>query len=503
MYLLIILSKKIKCYFVHNFKLAANNKTMKSIWAKAKERKNGNIEGDKDIVVIGGGIAGFLTAFRLSQSGKQVTLIEANKVLGGVTSKTTAHIDCMESFIYGKMITKSFETTKDFYFFQQEAIQEYENLINEYKIECDFVKVDSYFYTQHKQQELIDEFNSLKDIGADVEFIENPNLPVGEATMAFKLKNQAIFDPIKFLNGLSVNFEIIEGVRVLDIDFKTKTLYTSKNEFRANKIIVATNFPFVNFPGWYFLRMYKSHSYAVAIDKAQDIKGSYLNADESGLTFRNHIDSVIVGGYDHRSGRPYKYQSFDRLYEKGKHLTDDGTLTHQWSANDCVTFDDLPYVGYYSKRSKDIYVITGFGKLGMAKAMASSILISDMINDIPNKYKKLCDPLRKGQCNWSFFKNLLCTLKNLVLMPLVPPFRCVKNIKAGQGKVVFYKGVKTAVYKDEDEKIHAISPYCAHLGCQLKFNPDARTWDCPCHGSRFDIHGNIITAPTTKKQERV
>lgn len=351
--------------------------------------------------------------------------------------------------------------------------------------------------------ELIDEFNTLKDIGADVEFIEKPELPVGEAISAFKLKNMAVFDPIKFLNGLPVNFEIIEDTRIVDIDFKNKILFTRNEKIKANKIIVATNFPFVNFHGWYFLKMYKSQSYAVAIDKAQDIKGAYLNSDESGLTFRNHIGSVIVGGYDHRSGRPYKAENFERLYEKGKHLTNEGKRTHSWSANDCITFDYLPYVGYYSKCSKDVYVITGFNKLGMAKAMASSMLICDMINDIPNKYKKICDPLRKGQCNCDFFKNLLCTIKNLLIMPFIPPFKCARSLKLNEGKIVFYRGVKSAVYRDEEGKLHALSPYCAHLGCQLKFNPDAKTWDCPCHGSRFDIHGNIITAPTTKEQEKV
>lgn len=476
---------------------------MESIWSKVKIKGEGSLSGDKDIVVVGGGIAGVLTAFRLSESGKKVTLIEADKVLSGVTSKTTAHIDCMESFIYSEMAKKSFEKTKDFYYFQQEAIEEYENFIKKYKIDCDFVKVDSYFYTQHMTDELIDEFNTLKDIGADVEFIEKPELPVGEATSAFKLKNQAIFDPIKFLNGLPVNFEIIENTRIVDIDFKKKILFTKTERIKANKIIVATNFPIINFHGWYFLRMYKSQSYAVAIDKAQDIKGTYLNSDESGLTFRNHIGSVIVGGYDHRSGRPYKAENFERLYEKGEHLSKGGTRTHEWSANDCITFDYLPYVGYYSKCSKDIYVITGFSKLGMAKAMASSKLICDMVNDIPNKYKTLCDPLRKGQCNCDFFKNLLCTVKNLLIMPFIPPFKCARSLKLGEGKIVFYRGVKSAVYRDEEGQLHALSPYCAHLGCQLKFNPDAKTWDCPCHGSRFDIHGNIITAPTTKEQEKV
>lgn len=488
---------------VHNIKYFANNKLMESIWSKVNIKAEGSSQGENDIVVIGGGIAGFLAAFRLSESGKNVTLIEANKLLGGVTSKTTAHIDCMESFIYSDIVKKSFENTKDFYFFQQEAIEEYEKYVQKYNVDCDFVKVDSYFYTQHMETELIDEFNTMKDIGAEVEFIENPTLPVGEAKVAFKLKNQAIFDPIKFLNGLPIKFEIIEDTRIIDIDFKKKILFTGTEKIKANKIIVATNFPFINFYGWYFLKMYKSQSYAVAIDKAQNINGSYLNSDESGLTFRNHLDSVIVGGYDHRSGRVIKYQNFERLYDKGKHLSESGKCTHTWSANDCITFDHLPYVGYYSKCSKDIYVITGFNKLGMAKAMASSMLICDMINDIPNKYKKICDPLRKGQHNWDFFKNLLCTVKNLVIMPFIPPFKCARSLKKNEGKIVFYRGVKSAVYRDEQGNLHALSPYCAHLGCQLTFNADALTWDCPCHGSRFDIDGNIITAPTTKNQERV
>ncbi|HKL94311.1 MAG TPA: FAD-dependent oxidoreductase [Clostridia bacterium] len=478
---------------------------MESIWVKLEESKSEGLSRDieRDIVVVGGGIAGYLTAYRLAESGQNVTLIEAKTLFSGVTHSTTAHIETLLGYTFTSIKKRSEKAAELYFRSQMEAIDEYENLVRKYKIDCDFKRLDGYIYTSNENEKLKEEYNTLKDFGADVEYIETQSMLGFNTTAALKLSNQAIFEPIKFLQGLPCNFEVFENTKVIDVDFNDHILYTKNGTITAQKIIIATNFPLMNFQGWYFLRMYKSHSYAVAIDKAKDINGVYQSDAENGITFRNQNNYLIVGGLDHRSGRIDKTDKFERLFELGKHLTDGGECVRTWAANDCITFDELPYIGYYSKKSNDIFVITGFNKLGMTKAMAASLLITDMINGVDNEYEHLYSPQRPTAGFFAFIKNLGCTVKNLVIMPLLPVFRTYKSLQKGEGDIVYYKCRKRAVYRDENGELHTCKPRCAHLGCQLKFNNETKTWDCPCHGSCFDVDGNIITAPTVKNLERI
>ncbi|MDD4839937.1 MAG: FAD-dependent oxidoreductase [Clostridia bacterium] len=473
---------------------------MNSIWIDVKESSEKQLDSNikREIVVVGGGIAGFLTAFRLAESGKKVTLIEAETLFSGVTHNTTAHIEALQDLIYSELIATSFENAKLFFDSQQDAISEYEKLVAKYNIDCNFKKVDSCLYAESEDSFLENEFQALKDIGSNAEYLHSPTILGRTVLGAIRLPNQAMFEPIKFLSSLPQNFEIIENNRVLDINFNKRIVYTSNAEIQAGKLVIATNFPIINFPGWYFLKMYKSTSYAISIDKSSDINGMYQSDPENGLTFRNYKDKLIVGGLDHRTGRDDKIGKFDRLYENGKKLTENGDSTHSWSTNDCITFDNLPYIGYYSKKSKDVFVISGFNKWGMANAMIGSMLISDMINGIENKYEKLFSPQRKKHGYLSMFKNMLCTMKNLLIVPILPPFKSSKSLKNDEGAIVFHKGLKKAVYRDAEGNLHICRAFCAHLGCQLNFNCNSKTWDCPCHGSRFDIDGNIICAPTVK-----
>ncbi len=400
--------------------------------------------------------------------------------------------------MYSKLIKQKNDTAKLYYLSQLEAIDQFEDLVKKHNIDCDFRRVDSYLYATNNIKQIKCEFAALREIGANVEYIDSPQILSVKATAAIKLPAQAIFESIKFLEGLPFNFEVIENTRIVAVDFKNKILHSSHASITAEKIVIATNFPIIDFPGWFFVRMYKSSSYAVAVDNAVDIGGIYQNDYENGLTFRNFKDNLIVGGLDHRTGRIDSINKFNSLYKKSEGLCKDGKLTHKWLANDCITFDYLPYAGYYSKKSKDIFVICGFNKWGMANAMISSALVSDMINGKTNRYETLFSPRRCGQFNVNFVKNLFSIINNIIIKPLLPPLKCSKSLKADEGAIVFHKFKKRAVYKDFSGELHVCQPLCAHLKCQLQFNAEAKSWDCPCHGSRFDIDGNIITAPSVK-----
>ena len=477
---------------------------MNTIWDGVKSADNANAlnqDIERDIVVVGGGIAGVLTAYHLAEKKQQVTLIEAKTLFSGVTHYTTAHMDAMQGYVYDNLKSSSIDKAKLYFESQIAAIDEYEKLIKKHSIDCDFERLDSYMYTINQLSRLKKEYYTLIEIGADAEFLKETELLNFPVQGAIKLKRQAQFHPIKFLNSLPKNFEIIENTRVIKVNTKENILYTSSNKIRARKIVIATGYPIIDVPGWYFVRMYKSQSYSIAIDKGYDIKGMYQSDIENGLTFRNYKKKVIIGGLDHRAGRFDADDKFKRLNEAASRSFPDAEVTNEWDADDCITFDSIPFAGYYTKDLRDIYVITGFNKWGMTNSMACSKVITDMIMNKSNKYEKLFSPQRKYLKVESFITNTAETVKDLVIKPLFPPVKTEKSLAPGTGDIIFYKGSKKAVYKDEQGFLYVSNAFCAHLKCQLKFNPNTKTWDCPCHGSRFNVNGDIIVSPTVKPLE--
>lgn len=472
---------------------------MESIWKEYVVGHHAELEKDikTDVAVVGGGIAGILAAYRLAESGRKVTLLEAGVLYGGVTQNTSAHISALQGYLYNDL---KLDQAKPYFESQIKAIDEYERLIKKYDIDCEFQRVDDYLYTVDNPDKIEKEYNALSVMGANPEYADNFHIAQFRPACAFKVPNMALFHPIKFLDMLPKSFEFYERSRVLDIDVKQNILYTNKAKVKADKIVIATNFPIINIPGWYFLRMYKSQAYTIAIDNVKtNIQASYQSELANGLTFRNYGKYLIIDGLSHRTGRINANDKFQRLEDTAKKLFPQCKVTHKWTANDCVTYDSLPFVGYYSKTSKDIYVITGFNKWGMANAMVSSMIICDMINGKNNEYEELFSPQR---CSFKFkpaMSNILCTVKNLVVKPLCPAVKGEDSLPIDSGGIVRFNGKKKAVYKDADGVIYACQPLCAHLKCQLVFNANTKTWDCPCHGSRFDIYGNIIVAPAKKE----
>lgn len=513
---------------------------MSTIWTSDKKALYPALDKDlsKEVVVVGGGIAGYLTAFRLSEQGKDVAVLEARELFSGTTNKTTAHIDALQTLLYSTLSKKSLNKARLYFDSQASAVDEYEKLINKYNIDCEFVRHKSYIIANSCDKKFLKEAKALKKMGVDVtlersasfdglepnkESLDNdaqPKYPLlSEKKAIIFVPSMAAFDPILFLKGLPVNFEIYENTRVTDVDFSKKQLKANGYTITADKIVIATNFPIINFPGWYFVRMYRSTSYAIAAKCKHSLEGIYQSVSESGVTFRSYKDYLIVGGLDHKTGRQDDEKKFQKLYQKAQEIMPCDQMTHYWSANDCITFDNVPFVGHYSKKSKDIYVITGFNKYGMANAMTASMLVCNYIakNSVQSnqkilekttclfesveKYKKLFTPQRYTSI-FGFLRNFLSVAKNLLIMPLTLPLKSWKSIKKGEGAIAMYKGRKKAVYIDEQGNPHICGPLCAHLKCQLKFNKIEKTWDCPCHGSRFDIDGNLLVGPSVKNLKK-
>lgn len=475
-----------------------------SVWENIKKKTYDKLEKniECEILIIGGGIAGILTAYILAERGHAVTLVEASQILGGTTANTTATITAQHGLIYSEIAKKySYESAKLFYESQQSAVNEYQKMIEKHNIDCDFSILNGFIYSSGNADKLKKEYLILRKIDAEASYIEKLDGINLKVKGAIKQMGQAQFDPLKFLSSLPVKYNIYENSRIVDIDFAKKVAYTVGAKIEAKKIIVATHFPIFNFPLLTFTKQYQSMSYAMAFKGAEKVSAIYNDDKEDGFTVRQHKDFLIVGGCDHRTGRKNKNDCFTALEVFAKKIFTECREHSRWVSEDCATFDDMPFIGKVNENDDSGFVITGFNKWGMANAMTGANLIADIIENKENKYENIFSPRRKyiGNNIMDFMKNIGTTSVNLLKSLFYFPFKNLNKLKKGRGDIFIIDGKKCAAYRDENNKLYILPALCTHLKCQLQFNQEAKSWDCPCHGSRFNIFGDILTEPTVKR----
>ncbi|MGL5379702.1 FAD-dependent oxidoreductase [Clostridium sp.] len=474
---------------------------MKSLWSdsceiKSRKTLDSNIEAE--VVVIGAGIAGLLIAHKLKAEGVKVVVIEANKIASGNIKDTTAKITSQHNLIYSTLV-KEFgkEKAMEYALANELAIKEYKKIINDFKIDCDFEEKDAYIYSLENSDEFNKELDVVKKLGIDAEVVYETKLPF-KIKAALKYKNQAQFNPIKFLKVISEDIKIYEDTRAIDI--KDNTVITNNGNIKAKKIVVATHFPFLNMPGFYFMRMHQERSYVLALEGAKDIDGMYIDISMEGYSFRNYNDLLIIGGIPQRTGKNEEGGCYEKLREKAKELYPNAKEKYSWSSQDCMTMDGIPYIGVYSLSTPNIYVATGFNKWGMTNAMVSAMIISDEILGRENNFSEIFSP-RRFDATLSFsnlMKDGMETTKNFIAQRFDIPNEHIDHIPNRHGGIIEYKGEKVGVYKDNNGKAFIVTTKCPHLGCELKWNADELSWDCPCHGSRFDYKGNWLDGPATR-----
>lgn len=427
---------------------------MDSVWVQTASKPsfsalNGDIK--TDVLIIGGGIVGILCAQKLKEAGVDYVLVEANKICGGITKNTTAKITSQHRFIYHDLIKKfGAEKAKLYLQANQSAVNEYSELCK--NIDCDFEEKPSFVYSIEGKRIIERELSALENIGFSANFVSTTSLPFSTAG-AIKFDGQAQFNPLKFAYAISKDLKIFEDTKVLE--FLGDKIKTDKGEIKAKKIIVATHFPIFNKHGLYFMKMFQHRSYVLALKNAPDMGGTYVDADEKGLSFRNYKDLLLLGGGSHRTGESggnwLELTKFKDKYFKNAKVTD------KWATQDCITLDGIPYIGQYSKNTPDLYVATGFNKWGMSFAMVAADLLKDLILNKKNVYTEVFSPSRT-MLRPQLAVNLSKTMFNLIT-PTVPR--------------------------------------CPHLGCALKYNAQEKSWDCPCHGSRFTEDKKLIDNPAT------
>lgn len=475
---------------------------MKSVWSdnchfKKREVLNKDIEAD--ILVIGAGMAGILIAYMLKKNGMNVVLIDAGKTAGGNTQNTTAKITSQHNLIYNKLISEfGEEKAKQYAKANESAIKKFKEIIEEAKIDCDFEEKAAYIYSRNEIEKIKEEIEAANRVGINAEFVEEVNDLPFKINGAVKFNNQAQFNPLKFLKYICEDLVIYENTRALEI--KENLVITNKGNISANNIVVATHYPIMNVPGFYFLKMHQERSYVLALKDVDNINGMYIDVDESGYSFRNYKDLLLFGGIKQRTGENETGGSYEKLRKAAKELYPKSKEVYCWSAQDCMTIDGIPYIGRYSDDTPNIYVATGFNKWGMTSSMVSAMLISDMISGKENDYSEIFSPKRfdLSLSISNVGKDISKTAKNFIAQKIYIPSNRIEHIQNGHAGIVEHEGEKVGVYKNIKGEVFFVSTKCAHLGCELHWNADELTWDCPCHGSRFDYNGRLIESPATK-----
>ena len=405
-----------------------------------------------DVLIIGGGIAGILCAFYLKKAGINCILVEANKIFSGVTQNTTAKLTLQHGLIYNRLINYfGLEKAKMYYEANLIALEEYFKLCE--NIDCDFEKKSMYIYSMDDTPIIEYEVDAIQRLGYNASFEMPYELPFKTAG-AVKTIISAQFNPIKFLTQIVKDLNIYEHTLITDIEGNTATYENGK--ITAENIIVATHFPFINNHGNYFIKLYQHRSYVCAYRNLPSFKNMYADESLKGLSFRSYKDMLLIGGSGHRTGKKTEawngINSFVQKYY----------ATHQpacsWATQDCMSLDGVPYIGQYSKNTKNLYVTTGFNKWGMTSAMVSAKILVGMLQSKVPDYSEVFSPQRS----------------------ILKPQLVVNSLEAVAGYAM------------------PIKRRCPHLGCALKWNKLEHSWDCPCHGSRFAKDGKLINNPAIK-----
>lgn len=470
---------------------------MESLWSKTetlppRDPLPGNLTADA--AVIGGGMAGILTAYQLRRRGIEAVVLEAEQVGSGQTKNTTAKITSQHGLIYAKLLDRfGAERAGEYARASQKAVEEYGRIVQEEKIDCMFQRLPAYLYSEQDSSLLEEERQAARRLGIEAELTSAAELPFRHAR-ALAFPNQAQFHPLRFLRAVSEKIPVYEHTRALRV--KARTVETDRGLVWARHIVFASHFPFVNFPGFYFARMYQERSYVLALEGPPELSGMYYGVDPSGLSLRSAGNTLLLGGGSHRTGESGAESAYDQLRRRAASLWPGCREIAAWSAQDCKTLDGVPYVGKFSPSRPNWYVATGFGKWGMTGSMAAAVRLSEEIagrDRARTVFSPRRFPLRTALPN--LCRNTGKSVKGLAKEILYFPGKEFDRLAPGQGAVIRWCGKKRGAYRDEKGTVYLVSTRCPHLGCQLEWNPDELSWDCPCHGSRFDYKGNLIDNP--------
>jgi len=427
-----------------------------SVWSEtAASEIRPPLESDitTDVLVVGGGMCGILIAYWLKKAGVHCIVAEAKTIGSGITKNTTAKITSQHGLIYADLIKRfGAEKARQYYEANTLAIQRYRELSEQFP--CDFEEKTSYVYSTNDKRKLEREAEACRKLNISVRIFEDLPLPF-KIKSAISMEEQAQFHPLKLLHSLANELEIYENTFINKIEGKTATTAQTK-KITASHIVLATHYPFVNIPGLYFIKLYQHRSYVIALEGATLLDGMYLDHREDGHSFRVYGNLLFLGGGDHRTGK--KGGGYSELRDLAKQAYPNAAEKFHWATQDCMTLDKVPYIGRHRTGTENLYVATGFNKWGMTGSMVAAKLLTDLIVTGKSELEEVFNPQR-SMMSWQLPINLGAAAKGLLSFG---------------------------------------GPRCAHMGCKLHLNTAEQSWDCACHGSRFEKSGHIIDNPAKK-----
>ena len=496
---------------------------MGSLWIETtKDKINLNsLETDEEaeVCIIGGGLFGLTTAYYLTKYGKKVIVLDKSEIGTKVSGNTTGKITSQHDLFYDHLISDCGETyAREYLEANEQAIENIKQIIKEEQIDCDFSIQKSYIYTT-KEDEVIEiekEVEAVKRLGKEAKFVDKIELPI-KIKGAIEFDGQAQFHPRKYMLGLANSVlkqnKIYQYTTVTDIEKigKKYKVNTDKGNVYAKYVVMASHFPIINMPGFYFVKMYQSTSYLIAIEtKMQLPQGMYINIKEPMYSFRTaNLDGkevLLIGGVGNKTGEPIEDNShYERLEKKAKEMYPDCKVLYKWNTRDCISLDKIPYIGKFSNLMKNVYVGTGFKKWGMTFTNVAANIVTDKIMEKENKYEEIFTATRMKpiENRWEVENMLKQTVNSIALNKFkIEPYN-IEQIENDNAAILKINGENVGVYKDMNGEIYAVKPNCSHLGCLLSWNNLDKTWDCPCHGSRFDYMGKNIYEPAIKNLEKI
>ncbi|MGW2858974.1 FAD-dependent oxidoreductase [Streptomyces sp. NPDC001205] len=479
---------------------------------------------EADAVVIGGGIAGLSTAWELSRAGLSVIVLEADRLAGGVTGHTTGKLTALHTAIYDTLRTRHGEDAARLYAASQStALHHVIEVAEDLGIDCSLERRPALTYCEQPDgvEALRAEAAAARAAGLDASFVTETGLPYRVAG-AVRVEDQAQFHPLSYLRGLTDDLvarggRLYENTRVTDVEGGDRCRVTTASGLtvQARHVVVATHHPLFD-DALLAARLTQHRDLVIAgqLPAGQDLDGMYITEEGGKRSVRTaplpggYRLLIVTGeaftpgdGHDTKAGYTH-LQAWAEQHFRGL------AVTHRWAAQDNSSTDTLPLIGRLPTAGENVYVATGFAGWGLTGGVVAAQLIASLITGGEQPWAELYDPRRIGplvrtapaalKAQWGtgkhFVKDRLATLGDGTNGP-------VGELRPGEGTVVRADGKPCAVHRDDAGNLHAVSAVCTHMGCLVAFNNAERTWECPCHGSRFGIDGEILQGPALKPLE--
>lgn len=465
-----------------------------------------------DVAILGGGIVGITSAFLLKEAGaSSVAVIDADRIISGVTGHTTAKITSQHSLIYDRLISNfGRRQAQQYAESNQEAIEKIASIVSSREIACDFSRKPAYVYADSEESasKIRNEVDAAQTLGLPASFEADLPLPF-ETYGSVRFGNQAQFHPRKYLCALAREIEgdgchVFEKTRALKMEGDGPiTITTDKGTIKAQKVIQATRFPINDKPGFMFQRLYQSLSYVLGVRIKEPFpQGMFINAEKPVRSLRSQPadggELILVTGEGHRTGEGnHKISHYQNLEKWIRSVYSVNSIDYRWSTQDTISIDNVPYIGRITSDNENLYVATGFRKWGMTTGTVAAMILTDMILGKSNPWEEVYDPSRFKplESAKNLFSQVVEAGKSLVGDRIIPVHEEASQIAPREGAIVKIEGERVAAYRDREGVLHTLDPSCRHMGCIVSWNDAEKTWDCPCHGSRYNAGGEVISSP--------